>query len=102
MSKTTVLVCFKPKFTTNFDSDTYSYWVPDAMKVYIDDIVCVNTCYGLEIAKVVKGSNLSDQERGKANKYIYSVIKPGLKAEKDAKIETREFKEVKSTSIPVW
>lgn len=84
-----VTVRFKEKFSTAYNSAEYSY--KHGMDLETGDIVCVNTCYGLEMAQVVN-VNPPEAVRSKATKYVYMLIKPndGAKNNNKSNFKTSE------------
>ena len=77
MEQKYVLVRYKEKFQSLYNSKQYTYFVPDGMRVADEDIVVVDTRYGLELAKVVRVGEISDKAKGKATQWIRAVLVSG-------------------------
>jgi hypothetical protein len=68
-------VYYKKKFSKEFDGGPYTYKCGNGFTDYqVGDIVAVETCYGLEIARVTKAAKISEHSKGRATRYIHCLV----------------------------
>jgi hypothetical protein len=67
-------VYYKKKFSKEFDAGPYTYKCQKGHGYQVGDIVAVETCYGLEIARVTKAAKISEHSKGRATRYIHCLV----------------------------